>query len=92
MQAIEKNNEEQKKIWLTYWIVFGFLTTIDGSLSFVLAFVPGFYAIRFVMYVWMFYPREKNGATIIYTALKPILQKLNQKIEQYNGKIGKKVE
>jgi hypothetical protein len=44
------------------------------------------------MYVWMFYPREKNGATIIYTALKPILQKLNEKIEQYNGKIGKKVE
>ena len=54
--------------------------TIDGTFSFVLSFVPGFYAIRFIMYVWMFYPREKNGATVIYTALKPILQKFNEKI------------
>jgi receptor expression-enhancing protein 5/6 len=81
LQAIEKNIDEQKKIWLTYWIVFGFLTSIDSTFWFVLQYVPGFYAIRFIVYVWMFYPREKNGATIIYTALKPILQKFNQTME-----------
>jgi hypothetical protein len=68
--------EEQKKIWLTYWIVFGLLVSIDDSFSFILAYIPGFYAIRFIIFVWMFYPRANNGATTIYIAIKPILEKV----------------
>jgi hypothetical protein len=73
--------DEQKKIWLTYWIVFGLLTTMDDSLSFILAYIPGFYALRFVVYIWMFYPRANNGATVIYVALKPLLQRVKDQIE-----------
>ena len=77
MQAIEKKSDEQKKVWLTYWIVFGMLTSIDDTFSCILDLIPGFYALRFIVYVWMFYPRADNGSVLIYGYLKPYLQKWN---------------
>lgn len=70
---MEKKNEEQKNVWLTYWIVFGLLTSVDDSLGFILDLIPGFYALRFMVFVWMFYPRPNNGAGRIYSYLKPYL-------------------
>lgn len=51
------------------------MTSIDDSLGFVLDLVPGFYALRFMVYVWMFYPRANNGAMVIYSFLKPYLHR-----------------
>lgn len=82
MQATERDKQEEKKVWLTYWIVFGLLSSVDDSLGFILDYVPGFYTIRFIIYVWMFFPRANNGATLIYTAIKPILIKVKGKMEE----------
>lgn len=57
------------------------LTTIDDTLGFILIYIPGFYSFRFVVYIWMFYPRANNGATTIYVALKPMLQKVKERID-----------
>jgi hypothetical protein len=66
------------------------LAAVDDSVGFILEFVPGFYTMRFVIYVWMFYPRANNGATVIYTAIKPILVKVKARIEEIYGKEGGK--
>jgi hypothetical protein len=50
-------------------------------LWFILQFVPGFYAFRFLIYVWMFYPRAKNGATTIFKAIHPYLLEIKRKAE-----------
>lgn len=74
-QAINSQSQEKCKIWLTYWIVFGFLTAFDKLLGIVLFFIPGYYLIKALFYIWMFYPRT-NGAQIIYEkVLKPQLIK-----------------
>ena len=52
-------------MWLTYWIVFGFLTAFDRLLEFVLFFVPYYYTLKLVFLIWLFYPRS-NGAYTIY--------------------------
>ena len=82
MQSIEKDNEDQKKVWLTYWIVFGLLTSLDDSFGWVFNMVPGFYALRLVVYIWMFYPRANNGATTIYKQLKPLLVSFREKLHK----------
>jgi hypothetical protein len=56
---------------------------MDDTLGFILAYIPGFYAMRFVVYIWMFYPRANNGATVIYIAIKPILQRVREQIDGY---------
>lgn len=52
------------KNWLTFWIVFCFLTVFDRLISTLLFFVPGYYALKFVFLVWMIYPKS-NGTQII---------------------------
>jgi len=43
--------------------------------------VPGFYALKFLLYIWLFYPRANNGATVIFKAIHPYLLELQQKTE-----------
>lgn len=62
------------------------LSSIDDSLGFVLNYVPGLYTIRFVVYVWLFYPRANNGANVIYTAIRPLLVRVKSKIDELNSK------
>ncbi len=78
MQAINEESEDKCKVWLTYWVVFGFFTAFDKLLGIILFFVPGYYLVKVIFYIWMFYPRT-NGAQIIYeTVLKPQLVKLKE--------------
>jgi hypothetical protein len=61
--------------------VFGLLCTVDDSFGFILAYVPGFYAMRFLVFIWMFYPRANNGATTIYVAIKPLLRTVRDQFD-----------
>jgi hypothetical protein len=61
--------------------VFGLLTTADDCFWFVLQYLPAFYALRFLVYVWMFFPRTNNGATLIYHFVRPYLAKLQNNID-----------
>ncbi len=62
--------------------MFGLLTSVDDTFSFILNFIPGFYALRFIVYVWMFYPRANNGSVVIYSYIKPYLQQWKVPIKQ----------
>ncbi len=85
MKAINRNSEEESKQWLTYWIVFGFLTSFDGLLSTVLVFLPAYYTFKVLFYIWLFYPRT-NGAHILYEkVLRPQLKHLKSLAEKYHS-------
>lgn len=61
---------------MTYWLVFGFVTAFDKFLGFILFFLPAYYTLKALFYIWMFYPKT-NGAAIIYDkVLRPQLLKL----------------
>jgi hypothetical protein len=63
---------------------------VDNNFWFILDFLPGFYAARFILYVWMFYPRSNNGATVIYNKLKPYLVEVKKTIDQTWNDLQKK--
>ena len=44
---------EDDKIWLTYWVVYGFSTTADLYLSFILQIVPFYYTAKLLFYLWL---------------------------------------
>ena len=84
IKAINKNSEEESKQWLTYWIVFGFLTAFDTLFSAVLFFLPAYYTFKALFYMWLFYPRT-NGAHILYEkVLRPQLKNLKALAEKYH--------
>ena len=65
INAIESPSEEDDKIWLTYWMVFGIFTTLETFFGFVFYFVPYWEWIRLAIFVWLLLPNF-NGAKVLY--------------------------
>lgn len=81
-KAIEtKEDEDDDKQWLTYWVVFSFTHVFDKVFHIFLSFMPFYYPLKVLFYVFLFYPKTK-GALLIYTKfLQPFLLSEQEKID-----------
>merc|ERR1712127_304685 len=71
-----KDNDEEKKQWLTYWVVFGCFNIFDHFAGVILHFIPFYYVLKLAFLVALFHPRFR-GATFVYDnylreAVKPV--------------------
>ncbi|KAH0538737.1 ER membrane protein DP1/Yop1 [Glutinoglossum americanum] len=53
--------------WLTYWVVYAFLTVFESAISAVYWF-PFYYTFKFVLVMWLALP-QTNGAQIVFRSL-----------------------
>jgi receptor expression-enhancing protein 5/6 len=58
--------------WLTYWVVFSFLSIIEGVFGFVVALIPFYFWIKIGIIVWMYYPATRGAQTVYEQALRPL--------------------
>ncbi|CAK68465.1 unnamed protein product (macronuclear) [Paramecium tetraurelia] len=91
IKAIESDNKEDDRQWLSYWILFSLLTLADSSIGFVLEFIPFYHVIRLALFVFLFHP-SFNGAEKVYkTVVQPVYLKyhkhIDQKIDQVTNKV-----
>ena len=84
IKALEtKDNEDDDKIWLTYWCVFGISTLLDEFGYFLLSFIPFYTYIKLGFFVWLMAP-QTQGAVIIYkSVLRPLLIKHRERIDAF---------
>jgi len=81
IKALESKGDDDDKIWLTYWCVFGIFSLVDEFGGIILSLIPFYYYIRLVFFIWMMHPTTQ-GATVVYkTVLSPLLKKNKDKIE-----------
>jgi len=60
--------------WLTYWVVYAFLTVVESGINAVYWF-PFYYTFKFILVLWMTLP-QTSGAQIIYRSLlEPVFAK-----------------
>jgi receptor expression-enhancing protein 5/6 len=92
-KAIETaGSKDDDKMWLTYWVVFGFLTVFDGLINFVFSFIPFFGILRIGFNIWLFHPKTQ-GARIIYEkVLRGLLKRYEGKIDSQLNKVGETIE
>jgi len=58
--------------WLTYWVVFAFLTVIESTLSVVYWF-PFYYTFKFVFLLWLSLPMFRGAEIIFRSFMAPVL-------------------
>lgn len=69
--TVSKTDDAQ---WLTYWIIFAFLSLIESAFS-VTYWLPFYYAFKFIFVLWLGLP-QFSGAQVLFTSfLKPLLAK-----------------
>jgi len=74
IKAIEsRENDDDDKKWLTYWIVFGLLGVFEIFAGFLVSIIPFYAVFKCALLVWLMAPGPKNGSLIVYYKLiRPI--------------------
>jgi receptor expression-enhancing protein 5/6 len=82
IKALEtKDDDEDDKLWLTYWCVFGVFTLVDEFGFIILNLIPFYFYIKLLFFLWLMAPQTK-GATVVYSyILKPLLDKHKNRID-----------
>merc|ERR1712037_810767 len=64
IRAIESNNDDDDKVWLTYWMVFGVFNVLETFVGFIFWFIPYWGYIRVALFFWVLSPNFKGAKTI----------------------------
>lgn len=65
IRAIQSPEDDDDKIWLTYWMVFGIFNVLETFFSFVFYFIPYWDWLRLMLFIWLLLPNF-NGAKVLY--------------------------
>ena len=72
-KAIDSGNPSDDTQWLTYWVVFGFCSIIEGAASFIIGWIPMYFFFKVAFFIWLYHP-SFLGAGVVYTnVLRPII-------------------
>nr|XP_043617581.1 HVA22-like protein e [Erigeron canadensis] len=80
--AIESSSKEDDQQWLSYWILYSFLTLMEMLLQPLLEWIPIWYDVKLIAVAWLVLPQFR-GAAFIYN--KFVREKV---IKKYYPNIG----
>jgi hypothetical protein len=88
IQALETNDtDDDDKVWLTYWIIFGMASLLDEFGGIILSIIPMYYFVKLGFFVYLMHPKT-DGARFVYgMIIKPILEKNKHKIQAFIDEI-----
>jgi len=74
LEALFSANKTDDTQWLTYWVVYAFLTVFESAVNAVYWF-PFYYTFKFVLVLWMALP-STGGAQIIFRSfIQPVFSR-----------------
>ena len=82
-----KNSAGEVK-WLMYWIVFAFVSFVEGFIS----WVPTYYLFKVLLLLWCMTPGRSNGAHVIYhRIIRPLVMEHRDTVDTAISKMAKTV-
>jgi len=74
LEALFSASKVDDTQWLTYWVVYAFLTVFESAINAVYWF-PFYYTFKFVLVLWLSLP-QTNGAQIVFRSfMQPIFSR-----------------
>jgi len=65
MEATKGGMSEGSTQWLTYWVVFSFITLVEGVIPGIANWIPMYYYNKAGLVIWLYHP-QSNGAEVVY--------------------------
>ncbi|XP_025424133.1 receptor expression-enhancing protein 5-like [Sipha flava] len=83
IKAVESSGKDDDTKWLTYWVVFSFITLIEFPAEIILQWIPFYSLIKTIFFVWCFIPIHNNGSVVVYSKfIRPYFLKHQGDIDQ----------
>jgi receptor expression-enhancing protein 5/6 len=81
-KALQTDNKEDDSQWLTYWIVYGFFTTVESVTDLLSGLIPMYYLVKVGFLVWCMAPQTKGAQMIYKKVIEPQLKKGEKHIDE----------
>jgi len=82
IRAIDSNDEDDDKVWLTYWMIFGLFHVLETFFGFILYFIPYWSWIKIAFFTYLLLPQTNGVATIYNTVIKKFLSENKELIRR----------
>eukprot|EP00088_Acartia_fossae_P002539 TRINITY_DN11030_c0_g2_i1.p1 TRINITY_DN11030_c0_g2~~TRINITY_DN11030_c0_g2_i1.p1 ORF type:complete len:187 (+),score=42.92 TRINITY_DN11030_c0_g2_i1:40-600(+) len=93
IKALESGNKNDDKQWLTYWVVFAGFAVIEFFTDILVGWIPFYWLVKCVFFVWCMAPMESNGSTLIYNRImRPAFLKHENKLDNIVNKATAKAD
>ncbi len=92
LKALESPEEDDDKLFLTYWVVYGLFSVFDIFTSFLINKIPFYYTFKLAFLIWMFMPNFKGSIYVYNIVIGPLFRKYEGKFDRGVEKIIKKGE
>ena len=90
IKAIESNEPDDDKQWLTYWAVYAVFDFLDLFAGFILKIIPFYYILKLIFLIWCFMPNTQ-GALVVYNhIIKKFFIKYENNLDQLVNKVMKR--
>ena len=80
--ALETEEKEDDKQWLTYWVCFGFFQIIDCFGGIILQFIPFYFFLKVAFMVWLFHPKSMGALWLYNNYMQAYVKKYRSQIEK----------
>ena len=81
-RAIESEQGADDKKWLTYWLVFAFISFIDNFAQFILVYIPFYFILKLIFLLYLFLPITEGAEAIYERYLLPFYKKYEGHLDE----------
>ncbi|OON18388.1 TB2/DP1, HVA22 family [Opisthorchis viverrini] len=82
IKALETEDKEDDKKWLTYWVVFAAVSVFEAFTDILFYWIPLYSLLKCCMFLFMMIPTEPNGSVLIYQRIiRPYFLKHEKKLD-----------
>ena len=86
IRAIESPEEDDDKVWLTYWMIFGILNVAETFFGFIFWIIPYWGWLRLGLFVWLLLPNFRGSEVIYNSVVRPLMKKNEALIKEWIDK------
>merc|ERR1711982_81219 len=58
--------------WLTYWIVFSFMSFLETYATAIISFVPFYFGFKIMFMIWLYHPKYQGASLVYKQVLRPM--------------------
>ena len=79
-KAIDSSNGADDTQWLTYWVVFSFVSIIENIAGFLTDFIPFYFPLKVAFFVWLYHPKFLGAGMVYSQVIKPFVMPYVEKV------------
>lgn len=71
IMAIETQNKKDDQLWMTYWMVFALVSTVELIVAPVIPWIPLYSYFKLVVAAWLILPQSRGAIVLYKTCIHP---------------------